>query len=212
MHIETQLDGHRNIRAVLCDVGGVLIHKKHTPALQQWASSFHLETMELLLSVWLCSAGQRAALGQGSVEDVWREIQLLYALTDTELEAFRRDFEGSDYLDAEFVQFLHEVRKSRKIALLSNAWPDARHIFSNVFGLTTVSDMIILSCEEGLVKPDRRIYDLAVDRLGMPHASIVFIDDYPPNVAAAQACGVYGIIYETREQTMTVLRELLYGS
>jgi len=209
---ETQPDGRYDIRAVLCDVGGVLIHKKHTPALQQWAKSFHLETMELVLSIWLCSSGRRAALGQASVEDVWREIQQIYALTETELEAFRHDFERSDYLDIEFVHFLQGVRKDRKVALLSNAWPDARYIFGDVFGLTTVSDMMILSCEEGLAKPDQRIYDLAAERLGFPHTSIVFIDDYPPNVSAAQACGMHGIVYETREQTMAALHRLLYGS
>lgn len=214
MHAEntgTQTDWHKDIRAVLCDVGGVLIHKRRTPALQQWERSLCCEPLGLPLAVWLCSAGQRATLGQASVEDVWREIRQLYALTETEVEAFKHDFDASDHLDAEFVQFLHEVRKARKIALLSNAWPDARHVFGNEFGLATLVDIMILSCEEGLAKPDQRIYDLATERLGVPHSSIVFIDDYAPNVFAAQACGMHGVLFETRKQTMAELQVLLYG-
>ncbi len=200
-----------DIRAVLCDVGGVLIHKRRTPELQQWERSLCGESPGLPLAVWLCSSAIRATVGQASVEDVWCEIQQVYALTKTELEAFRRDFDASDYLDAEFVQFLHEVRKVRKIALLSNAWPDARHIFGHEFGLATLADIMILSCEEGLAKPDQRIYDLAAERLGIPHSSIVFIDDYAPNVSAAQACGMHGVLFETREQTMGELQVLLSG-
>ena len=198
-----------DIRAVLCDVGGVLIHKRQTPKLQQWANSLYLEPMELLLRIWLCEAGLRATLGKASVEEVWCEIQQVYALTNMDLEIFRHDFDASDHLDVEFVQFLHDVRKTRKIALLSNAWPGARHIFGNTFGLATLADIMILSYEEGLAKPDRRIYDLAAEKLNLPYTSIVFIDDYAPNVVAARACGMYGIHFETREQAIIELQALL---
>jgi len=201
-----------NIRAVLCDVGGVLIHKARTPELQQWERRLGLEPMSLPLAIWLCPSSLRATLGEVSVDDVWCEVQQKYILSDTELETFKHDFAASDYIDTQFVQFLRDVRKTRKIALLSNAWPDEHSIFGDVFGLYQVADMLILSCEEGMAKPDRRIYDLSAQRLNVPHESIVFIDDYAPNVLAAQACGMQGVVFETREQTMTKLRMLLYGS
>ncbi|HLI08272.1 MAG TPA: HAD-IA family hydrolase [Ktedonobacteraceae bacterium] len=207
---EPQSAAPPGIRAILCDVGGVLIHKTRTAALQQWEKTLCLEPMSLPLSIWLCVAGQRAMLGQASVKDVWDEIQQRYGLADAEREAFRRDFEASDSLDADVAHFLRQTRPACKVALLSNAWPDARQVFSG-FGLDEVADLMILSCEEELVKLDRRIYDLAAERLHLPHASIVFIDDYPPHVAAAQVCGMQGIVYETREQTLSELQRLLYG-
>jgi HAD superfamily hydrolase (TIGR01509 family) len=198
------------IRAILCDVGGVLIHKARPPTLQQWANRLCLEPMDLLLSIWLCESGQRATLGQASVEEVWDEIQHGYGLTHAEREAFKRDFEAGDYLDTELAHFLRQMRPGYKVALLSNAWPDARQVFSS-FGLDEVADLMILSYEVGLAKPDQRIYDLAAGRLHLPHASIVFIDDYPPHVAAAQAYGLQGIVYKTREQTIHQLHWLLDG-
>ncbi|GHO78898.1 hypothetical protein KSD_66690 [Ktedonobacter sp. SOSP1-85] len=149
-------------------------------------------------------------VGQASVEDVWREIQQTYGLMDAELSAFRDDFEGGDYVDGVFVQFLQQVRQARKIALLSNAWPDACHSFGNTSGLAKLADMMILSYEEGLAKPDPRLYALAAERLQLPHASIVFIDDYLPHVAA-QACGMHGVVFETREQAIADLQALLYS-
>ena len=202
--------GQNDIRAVLCDIGGVLIHKERTPELQQWERRFGLEPMSLPLAVWLCNSGLRATLGEVTVDDVWHEIQQKYNLTDTELEVFKYDFSVCDRVDSQFVQFLCDVRKTGKVALLSNAWPDARHIYGNEFGLLQVTNTLILSCEEGLTKPDPRIYNLAAQRLNEPHASIVFIDDYAPNVFAAQACGMKGIVYESREQVITELHVLLY--
>ncbi|GHO57238.1 HAD-IA family hydrolase [Ktedonobacter robiniae] len=199
------------IRAILCDVGGVLIHKRRSPELQRWEPRFASSSLGLPLAIWLCESSQRAMVGQASVEDVWREIQQTYELTDAELSAFRDDFEGGDYVDDVFMQFLQQVRQARKIALLSNAWPDARHSFGNTFGLAKLADMMILSYEEGLVKPDSQLYALAAERLQLPHASIVFIDDYPPHVAAAQACGMHGVVFETRKQAIADLQALLYS-
>lgn len=198
-----------SIRAILCDVGGVLIHKRRSPDLQRWEPRFEGSLLGLPLAIWLCEASQRAMVGRASVEDVWREIQQTYGLTDAELIAFSNDFVAGDYVDEAFVQFLQQVRQTRKIALLSNAWPDARHSFGKTFGLAKVADMMILSCEEGLVKPDPRLYALAAERLQLPYASIVFIDDYPPHVAAAQACGMHGVVFETSKQAIADLQALL---
>jgi HAD superfamily hydrolase (TIGR01509 family) len=202
---------HNIIRAVLCDVGGVLIHTRRTPELLQWEKSHGFQPLGLPLAVWLCEAGQRAAIGEASVEEVWSEVQLLYALTDAELVAFKHDFAASDQLDPVFVQFLRDVSKTSKLALLSNTWPGERHTFGNVFGLATLTDTMILSYEVGLAKPDPRIYALAAARLQLPPSSIVFIDDYPPNVVAAQAYGMHGVVFESREQAIAELQTLLHG-
>ncbi len=199
------------IRAILCDVGGVLIHKQRTPALQQWEQPLRLQPEGLPLAIWLCNSALRATLGQASLADVWNEVQRNYGLTDTELATFQFDFAAADQVDTEFVAFLQTLRPTRKIALLSNAWPDAQRVFGETFGLAALADTMILSCEEGLAKPDQRFYDLAAERLQVPHTSIVFIDDYLPNVSAAQACGMQGILFETREQTIAELRRLLPG-
>lgn len=196
------------VRAILCDVGGVLIHKQRTPELQQWERILHCESPGLPLAIWLCAAGGRATLGKASVEEVWGEIQETYRLTETALHALKQDFDAADTLDSEFVQFLSALRNKRKLALLSNAWPGARHVFGSEFGLSTLADTMILSYEEGVAKPDRRMYELAAERLQLPHAAVVFIDDYAPNVFAARACGMHGVLYETREQTIAALQAL----
>lgn len=47
----------------------------------------------------------------------------------------------------------------------------------------------IVSGYEGLIKPEREIYELAIDRFGLEPARTVFIDDRPENIDAASELG-----------------------
>jgi FMN phosphatase YigB (HAD superfamily) len=49
----------------------------------------------------------------------------------------------------------------------------------------------IVSGREGVVKPDRAIFDLACDRFGLTPHTTLFVDDNAANVAAAQALGFH---------------------
>ncbi len=55
----------------------------------------------------------------------------------------------------------------------------------------------VVSGFEGVAKPDRRVFELLLDRYGLNAASTLFIDDSPKNVAAARAVGIQAIEFES---------------
>jgi putative hydrolase of the HAD superfamily len=57
-------------------------------------------------------------------------------------------------------------------------------------------DGVVLSHQVGVRKPDPRIYAHCQRLAGCPAAECLFIDDLPPNVQAARACGWQGLVYE----------------
>jgi putative hydrolase of the HAD superfamily len=57
-----------------------------------------------------------------------------------------------------------------------------------------VFDAVVDSCEEGIRKPDPEIYRRAADRLGVPAAACLFLDDSGVNVAAAEEVGMRGLV------------------
>ena len=63
------------------------------------------------------------------------------------------------------------------------------------FDFLALFDDIVVSGAEQLAKPDPAIYRLAIDRSGLPAEQLVFIDDRPENVAAAEAAGMRGIVF-----------------
>ncbi|GCE51166.1 2-haloacid dehalogenase/putative hydrolase of the HAD superfamily [Thermosporothrix hazakensis] len=90
------------------------------------------------------------------------------------------------HLHHELATFLHSLRPRYKVALLSNAWSEARSDFNRLFHLDRFVDLQIFSAEEGLAKPDERIYRLALTRLGVAPEETLFLDDRLENILAAQ--------------------------
>jgi 2-haloacid dehalogenase len=56
-------------------------------------------------------------------------------------------------------------------------------------------DGLVVSGEERVAKPDRRIFDLLLQRFGLVPATTLFIDDSPANVAAALELGMDAVLF-----------------
>jgi putative hydrolase of the HAD superfamily len=82
-------------------------------------------------------------------------------------------------------------------ALLSNSWANEYPVDL----LAELCDVVVISSEVGLRKPDRRIFDLVLDRLGVPGAATVFLDDAETNVLGARSAGMRAIVH--RDVTST---------
>ena len=56
-------------------------------------------------------------------------------------------------------------------------------------------DGVVISAEEGVIKPDPAIYRILTARFGLAPEECLFIDDRPENVATAQAEGWQGVVF-----------------
>jgi 2-haloacid dehalogenase len=74
-------------------------------------------------------------------------------------------------------------------------------------------ESILVSGEEGLIKPDPAIFLLLLERIGRAPAECVYIDDNPKNVAGAAALGLDAIAFHDAAQLRAALvrRGLLAG-
>lgn len=59
---------------------------------------------------------------------------------------------------------------------------------------------ILVSGEEGVVKPDPRIFRLLLERFGFRAEDAVFIDDNPANARAAADLGIHGIHFRSASE------------
>ena len=91
-------------------------------------------------------------------------------------------------------------------ALLSNSWGCDEYPRADFPGLF---DTVVLSGEVGMRKPEKEIFRYAAATLGLDPAECVFIDDMEANVAAAQACGMTGVLHTETATTASVLQDLL---
>jgi 2-haloacid dehalogenase len=75
-------------------------------------------------------------------------------------------------------------------AILSNGTPAMLAAAVGAAGLADRFDAVLSVEEVGAFKPDRRVYQLAVDRLGMPLAAIAFVSSNGWDAHAASAFGM----------------------
>lgn len=68
------------------------------------------------------------------------------------------------------------------------------------FDFLTLFDGIVVSGEEGMIKPDPRLYQTLLERYDIDPATAIFIDDNKANVDAAEALGIHGIHFHTPRQ------------
>jgi epoxide hydrolase-like predicted phosphatase len=80
-----------------------------------------------------------------------------------------------------------------RVGLLSNSWGLSAYPWDQ---LATHFDVQIVSGEVGLRKPDRAIYELALERLETEPTRTAFVDDLPHNVEAAEELGVFGVVHD----------------
>ncbi len=76
------------------------------------------------------------------------------------------------------------------------------------FNLLDEFDAFFSSCYLGMRKPDRRIYQVALDVLQRDAEEVAFIDDREENVAAAIALGIHGVRYQGSEKLADELARL----
>jgi putative hydrolase of the HAD superfamily len=87
-------------------------------------------------------------------------------------------------------------RAGGRTAFLSNSGPEVMARVRARWPLEGLFDVVIISCEVGLSKPDPRIYQLCLDRLGLRAPEALFVDDRADNIEGAARVGLRTLQFE----------------
>ncbi len=97
---------------------------------------------------------------------------------------------------------LKELAASNKCTLgvLNNEARETNEYRFEKFGLRSYLNVTLSSCYLGVRKPDKAIYQMALDILGRPPERILFIDDRMENVAGAVNAGMKAIQFHGEQE------------
>lgn len=197
------------IHAIIFDFGGVLMRTHDYSGRRKWEARLGLPSGGLEKIIFASEVAVRSMLGELPPDAAWQHLAGLFHLDAAQLEEVQRDFWSGDRIDEALVDFVAGLRPRYRTALLSNAWANARPLFTERFGLDRAFELMVISAEEGIAKPDPRIYRRTLERLGVRPEEAVFVDDYLPNVEAARALGIAAVRFESPEQAMRDVRRYL---
>lgn len=196
------------LRAVFIDFGGVLVRTEDKVPRTRAAERLGMTPRDLERIIFESETSLRASLGEIPEEAHWQAVAAALRLPRSEADKVVTEFFAGDRADRVLLDFLRGLRPERKVGLISNAWSGLRAFITRQ-GFADVFDHMVISAEVGLMKPDPRIYRLALEELGASPEESVFIDDVPANVEAARAVGMAGIHFTEPEKALEELKQLL---
>jgi putative hydrolase of the HAD superfamily len=146
------------------------------------------------------------ALETGAIDEVEFE-QKFAALLGVDSDGLIDGLFAGVEPDAAMVEAVRRAHAAGiKTALVSNSWGVHRYphdIFSELF------DGVVISGEERIRKPARRMYELGAERAGVAPAECVFVDDLPFNLTPAEELGMATILHTDAASTVPELERLL---
>ena len=99
--------------------------------------------------------------------------------------------------------------KGLKVYVLSNFSEKIWRECADALEFFEYTDGGIISYKEHLIKPDRAIYQLLLQRYDLNSNECVFIDDLEENIKAARELGINGIVFKSFEQAKEELNNML---
>ncbi len=204
-------------RAILFDIGGVLVRTEDPAPRQRLAQQYGLSREGLENLVFGSPVSLAAERGEASEEDVWQFVRRSLHLNEAALVEFKRDFWAGDRLDQTLVAWLAKKRSHFRIGLLTNCWSrEPLTYYSTLLGLPDHSlagavDAVVSSAQVGVRKPHPRIFEAILQVLGVPPGESIFVDDFLENVEGARALGMTGIHFRKREDVLSALDRMLHG-
>jgi len=201
---------YTTIKAIIWDFWGVLVNAKCGSVVQVWAELLGASA-EGVIRVFSGPELDQIHLGNISKDEFFDFVIRELELPAEKKKALENEPLDEYAYDKELIEYIKGLKDRFMVVMLTNlsrsmhekgrrAWPELFEAF----------DHVIPSFEVNLIKPDPRIYQLTLDKIGCKPEEAVFIDDTEEFVQAAQDLGIHSILFKDREQTIEELESILF--
>jgi len=197
------------MKAVLFDLGNVLIPYNHQRSLMAVATLCAADSA--LIRALYEEVGVALGLGQLDAEDFYRTVIERTAAPTVAMADFAAAFCAGIGRDDAALAYAVELQERSQVTVGVISNTNAMHVAwldDHVLELSAL-DLVMMSNEVKLLKPDPEIFQLALELLGVAAVDALFIDDAAANVAAAQEIGMAGWVHEDWLTTRRRIEEWL---
>lgn len=189
------------IKAIIFDCFGVLLGNAYKTHLMEVEQEDPERAKEIR------AINHASDMGILSREESAQYISELFRM---DVEDFLHEQDQVEVPNRELLDFIKALKTDYKVGLLSNI--NSRERLSIRFEdgeLDAHFDTIVASGDEGYVKPQSEIYEIAATRLGVLPSECVMIDDIIEFCDGARATGMQAIQFKTNQQCINDLQALI---
>ena len=197
------------IKNIIFDFGGVLLdwnpHYLYDPYFGD------VEKAEWFLTN-ICTYPWNAQHDAGKpVAEGTTELVAQYPEWEKEIRMYYSEFEkmlSGQIADME--EYIKELKgRGFRIYGLSNWSVETFAMIRPKYPILDLMEDMVISGKEKVMKPDAKIYQIALSRFGIKPEESVFIDDNVNNIIGCEAAGIHGIVFKDAGQLRSDLEKLL---
>ena len=176
------------MKAIILDMYGVIVKQtgdEFVPYVQQ---TFPELDPEEIIKPW-----NKANMGEWSSLEIWATVGFR-----GDLEKIERNYLDTIKLNDGFLDFIKAVRNKYKLAIISNDSSRWSKYLREKFNINQYFDVISISGDLKIRKPDERIFRLTIEKLAVDAAECLYVDDRRGYLGAANRLGMNTILFNSR--------------
>lgn len=188
------------IEVIYFDLGKVIVDFDHFRAAKELSKVTPLSLNEALAVLSDAELVSEYETGRLSSQEHYRKVCQRLKI-DISIERFR-ELWGSMFLPEPLLSepFLQALRKRYRLKLLSNTNEMHFDFVIQHYPILSLIEDRLLSYQAGCMKPETRIFELAIKKAGVAPEKIFFTDDRPENIDAAQRAGIQALLFQSESQ------------
>lgn len=176
------------MKAVVLDMYGVIVKQTGDDFVPYVQRTFPDLKPEEIYKPWF-----KADVGELTSLEVWKTIGF-----QGDLEKIEKEYLDTIELNDGFLDFITSVRKQYKLAIISNDSSQWSKYIRKKFDIDKFFDVISISGDLKIQKPDERIFLLTMKQLGCNAEDCLYIDDREGNLEAASKVGMNTVLFNSR--------------
>jgi putative hydrolase of the HAD superfamily len=127
-----------------------------------------------------------------------------------ELHRFREVYFEALQPNPPMIELMQELKASgKRMAMLTNNVREWEPVWRPMLPVDEIFETVVDSGFVGVRKPEARIYEITLERLGLPAEACLFVDDLLPNIEGARSAGMKAVHFRDNEQAIAEIRARL---
>ena len=176
------------MKAIVLDMYGVIVKQTGDDFVPYVRQTFPNLSVEEIHTSWF-----KADIGEITSLDVWKAIGF-----KGDLEKIEKEYLDTIELSDGFIDFVEKAKNKYKLAIISNDSSRWSKYLREKFNLNKYFDVISISGDLKIQKPDERIFLFTIEKLGVNAEDCIYIDDREGNLEAAKKVGMNPILLNSR--------------
>ena len=158
---------------------------------------FELETGRMT------EAGFLHALGEELTDQLGRPV---------ELHGFGERYFDNLHPNERMIEYMRELRgRGYRMAICTNNVREWEQLWRAKLPVDEIFDVVVDSAFVGSRKPEPRIYEITLERVGVAAQAALLIDDIEVNCTAARELGLGAVWFRSTDQAISEIETLLGG-